>query len=133
MTEYFGDKGWYIRMMGAAKAKKRIRDMTRQFGQGLPDAFLRASTIMTRRMKLIITEKGHVVTGTLRGSLHEEVTDWRDDYIEISVGTWVHYARKIEDLPDGGYMFQAFEETRGEVLKRVELELKRIIQRNVGR
>jgi hypothetical protein len=131
--KWYGDKGWYIKMMGAAKAKKRIRDMTKQVGEEFPNAFLQGGAVIAAEAKRIITEKGHVVTGALRRSVHPEVTDWRDDYIEISVGTWLHYAKKIEDLPDGGYLFEAFERKRADALKRVERALKRVIKRNVGR
>jgi len=132
MAKWHGDKGWYVRMMGIAKAKGRIGRMTAEFGHAFPDAFVRGGAVMARRAKQIINEKGHVVSGTLMGSIHSEITDWRKEYIEVSVGTWVHYARKIEDLPDGGYLFQAFEETRTDVLKYIDNQLKRIVKRNAG-
>jgi len=133
MTQWHGSKGWYIKMMGAAKAKRRIAKMTKEIGEEFPNAFLRGGEMIAREAKIIINRKGHVVSGTLMGSIHAEVTDWREEYIEISVGTWLHYARKIENLPDGGYLFEAFEIKRNDALNTIERDLKKVIKRNVGR
>lgn len=131
MAGYAERRGWYLKMMGAARAKMRIKRMTEQVGQAFPDAFLRGGAIIAAEAKRTITRKGHVLTGALRGSIHEEVTDWRKEFIEITVGTWLEYARKIENLPDGGYLFESFERKRATVLRYIENDLRAIVRRNV--
>lgn len=126
-------KGWYLRMIGAAKARARIKRMTQEFGSELPNIFVRGGTKIQKTAQKKITEKGHVVTGNLRRSLNTQVTDYSTDRVKVAVGTWVAYAPKIENLPDGGFLFEAFDEERAEVLRYIRNRLDAVIRRNTGR
>jgi hypothetical protein len=63
-----------------------------------------------------LTSDGHVVTGTLRSSVHVvrhgDKIPIQFDENERYVGTDVEYAAKIEMLPDGGYLAHAANKQR---------------------
>lgn len=80
---------------------------------GAPRTMLGAGQIVQARAQEILTEKGHVVTGNLRRSINTQLGEVSARRVESIVGTWVIYARKIENLPDGGYLFPATEQSVG--------------------
>jgi len=75
----------------------------------------------------IITDKGHVVTGNLRGSIKASGVIDRISELVVAVGTSVSYAPQIEALPDGGYLFPAFAQKAEEVKNALRLELLKIV------
>lgn len=62
------------------------------------------------RAKEILTENQHVVTGDLRRSIKGKAKFVEKDVIEGEVGTGVLYAPYIEALPDGGFLYPAYNE-----------------------
>ena len=79
-----------------------------------PRVVLQAALIVVARAKEIITEKGHIITGSLRRSINAQV-QVNGDVVTAQVGSFMEYAEFVEDLPDGGYLFEASEQTFDEV------------------
>lgn len=108
-------------------------------GDPVARALLNGCQIIEARAKEILTEKGHVRTGTLRRSINSQVR-LRAGRLEGEVGSFVHYAPYVEALPPdgrppsigprggedpgrgkgGGYLNPAAEEKFGEVRERLE-------------
>jgi hypothetical protein len=109
-------------LRGIHQLRRRIRRIEAKLGRDAPDAFRRAAMPVESSAKQIITAKGHIKTGSLRRSIHTMITAFRRTFIEVTVGTWLHYASKIEHLADGGYLFEAFEKQRAAVIR----SLKRV-------
>ena len=90
----------------------------------LMDSKLRATSVSTMklgmlqiagRMKQIITENGHVITGNLRRSCTGDAKFVTPSVVEGTVKagdtpSGVHYAPAVEALPDGGFFYRAIEE-----------------------
>ncbi len=95
----------------------------------------KAAWIIAARATEILKEKEHWITGTLGRSVHVGNSGIKNavkrigrDILETEVGSWIEYARKIEDLPDGGYVWQAFEEKFKEVIGYIEREFKKLLK-----
>lgn len=68
----------------------------------------RAAEIINRRAKEIMTQKGHIVSGTLRRKGHVQDDETRDRIIS-TISFPPIYALSVEMLPDGGYLHPAIE------------------------
>ncbi len=90
---------------------RKDKTLLAQTKSAMPRALLGAGQIIEARAKEIITEKGHVDTGNLRRSINAQLGELTEERTEVLVGSFVVYAKKIEDLPDGGYLFEATQET----------------------
>lgn len=89
---------------------RRNEEMIKLFNDRNGPAMLRAGSVIANRAKEILTENGHIVTGTLRRSITTGITRKTRFYIVAEVGTFVEYAPYVEALPDGGYLNRAFQE-----------------------
>lgn len=108
---------------------RKMERLNRAFsGHNVANVLLRAMLIPVARAKEIITAKGHVVTGTLRRSIHAVIVDATEEEAKGQYGSFVHYAEHVEMLPDGGYLFEASERTWPEVKDYIGVEMKKIIQ-----
>jgi len=94
------------------KNNQMIADMK---GNKLAKVAMQAGFIVEARAKEIITEKGHVVTGTLKRSINTQLLEVGTYSAQVGVGTFVVYGPFIENLPDGGYLLPAAIETFPEV------------------
>lgn len=83
----------------------------------------KAASILEKRAKEILTENKHIVTGALRRSIQTIVERMVSDVILMKVGSFLDYAEYVENLPDGGYLYPAFLETKDEVLEYIVEEL----------
>jgi hypothetical protein len=94
--------------------KELLRDLT---GNALGRIMVNAGQLIEARAKEIITEKGHIVTGTLRRSINTQLqkAGVLSQRLTVEVGTAIHYAPYVEALPDGGYLFPASEQKFNEV------------------
>ena len=101
------------------KALREIRKkgdvMVKAIQSNLGRVTLNAAQIIEARAKEIITENGHIVTGTLRRSINSQLEEVTYSVARANVGTFVEYGPAIENLPDGGFLFPAFEEKAAEV------------------
>lgn len=97
--------------------QKRNVELVKTVAGGLPRTLFNACQIVEARAKEIITEKGHVVTGSLRRSINTSIQDATETRVLVEVGSFLVYAPFIEALPDGGYLFPASEETFEQVSK----------------
>jgi hypothetical protein len=80
-------------------------------------ALVRAGNLVDARAKEILTEKGHVKTGTLRRSLQTtEPQKSTDGLMFVESGSDVFYSIFVELLPDGGYLYQALREMREAII-----------------
>ena len=89
--------------------------------------FVEGSRIATRA-KVILNEKGHVVTATLLRSISVQPVVEQGGVLEVNVGTNIVYAPKIEALPDGGYLLPAFIENA----EKVQAGIQKAIDRAIG-
>ena len=85
------------------------------------------------RMKQIITDNGHVVTGNLRrsctGGAELKLGWWHiEGWVKAGdTASGVHYAPAVEALPDGGFFYRAIEEMKPIVEAGVIAKIKRIL------
>ena len=102
--------------------------------RAIPDRKLAAivwhvEMIFVKRAKEIITDKGHIITGSLRRSIRAIVKQMVAGAIEGRIGSHLHYAYYVEALPDGGYLFQALTEkwdcAMEYLTSRINAEIKR--------
>jgi hypothetical protein len=98
-----------------AAIRKKSDVMVRGIQTNLGRVTLNAAQIVEARAKEIITEKGHIVTGTLRRSINSQLEEVTYSVARANVGTFIEYGPAIENLPDGGFLFPALEETAPEV------------------
>ena len=63
---------------------------------------VQAGRIIEARSKEIITEKNHIVTGTLRRTMNTQLIPVRKGLLEVEVGNPMVYAPSVEALPDTG-------------------------------
>jgi hypothetical protein len=63
---------------------------------------VQAGRIIEARSKEIITEKNHIVTGTLRRTMNTQLLSGRKGLIEVEVGNPMVYAPAVEALPNTG-------------------------------
>ena len=80
-------------------------------------ALQNAGQLVEARAKEIITEKGHIVTGSLRRSINTQVRTQGRDQAVAEVGAFMEYAPFVEALPDGGYLNPALEQRADLVVK----------------
>lgn len=130
-----------------------LADLRRIFqSEEVQKLLFQATQIIANRAVEILKANNHVVTGTLWRSVHvgsskddhsgdealassspiliaynQAVKKIAFDVFETEVGSWVNYARTIENLPDGGYLVKAFEEKFPEVKEFIEKGLKRLL------
>ena len=97
----------------------------------LAKGMFRAGVAVQKRAQEIITEKGHVVTGNLRRSIHTEVTV-EEDKMEVQIGTNVEYAPYVEALPDGGYLFPAYWQEKDGVIADLQAVVTKVINEVKG-
>lgn len=96
------------KMLG--EMQKKIDGMKRIVKTRIGKAMVQAGELVEARAKEILTEKGHIDTGTLRRSLNTQVKVERASII-VEVGSPLIYAEPVEALPDGGYLGPAAEQT----------------------
>jgi hypothetical protein len=96
---------------------KKQEKMLVEIQSGFPRVMFQAGTIVQARAQEIITEKGHVVTGNLKRSIHTVVEIRSRTRVAAIVGTFVEYAPFVEALPDGGFMFEAAVQTSQQVVR----------------
>lgn len=119
-------KGEEKTLKGIDKMRKQMALIQKKYKSDVPNIFRNGGLIIANSSKQILTAKGHILTGTLRRSITAMITELKPDRIGVSVGTWLDYAKIIEDLPDGGYLFEAFEKQRTPVVNYIKAQLKRI-------
>lgn len=86
-----------------------------------------ATTLFISAAKIKITQKGHIITGTLRRSIRYITTSITDDIIKGKLGSHVHYAYWVENLPDGGYLLESFNEKFDTVANYIRGRLKKLL------
>lgn len=118
-------------LRGLGQAKRNIAMIKSRIGIDAANVFRRAGLIIANSAQQILTVKGHIVTGALRRSLTAQVTNVTLRGIEVSVGSDRAYAEDIEMLPDGGYLFEAFEKQRAVVIRYIGDEYKRALNRSI--
>lgn len=99
------------------KLSKQLRVMGRNISAVLPRAALRGGTVIETEAKRKIVEKGHVITGNLLRSINTQLGKVTPTEAEALIGTWVLYAKYVEALDDGGFLFEASEEKLAEALR----------------
>ena len=105
-------------------------------GSHLENACKAGALLLQNRMK----ELAPVLTGTLRRSIHTESTGGGSS-VEISVGTNVPYAKRLEfgfsgtdslgrtyNQPARPYMRPAMEQTRTQVVSEIAASLRRLLE-----
>ena len=90
-------------------------------------AMKRSASIVEKKAKEIITDKGHVKTGNLRRNIKSKAGYKGMFVIEGVIGTDVPYAPYIESLPDGGFLYPALMSSGREALIYLKGELARVI------
>lgn len=80
---------------------KRLEKMQTEVERDMAIAVVKAGTVIELRAKEILTEKGHVVTGTLRRSVNTQLGQVTSKSADAIVGTSVIYAKSVEELPVG--------------------------------
>jgi hypothetical protein len=123
-----------------AQIRERNRELLKLVSRpGVFRSAINAGQLIQARAQEIITEKGHVVIGTLRRSINTQLFLPGDapvasdqgtscekklsrvrgggfagihdaSSVIVEVGSFVEYAPCVEALPDGGFLFQASEE-----------------------
>ena len=76
---------------------------------------------------------GHVDKGTLWKSINTKATIESATKMEVEIGTHLVYARKIEKLPDGGFMYPAYLNKVDDVKKGLQRVVLDAIKRMNGR
>lgn len=109
---------------------RRVRDEIRR---SLETAVLDGLEPTVNRAREILTENGHVVTGALRDSIAASSEQVDPDTVQGVVGSDRDYAEEIENLPDGGFLFRASEETTPEMVRLAGAELERAMKRGASR
>jgi hypothetical protein len=122
----------HANLKGLNKAKRNLRQIKTRFGFETVTVFRRAGLIIADSAAQIIQAKGHVVTGALWRSQTAQVINVTTRTIEVSVGSDRPYAEFIENLPDGGYLFEACEKQRAVVLRYIESEYAKVIRRSIN-
>lgn len=95
--------------------QKKGNVMVKGIQSNLGRVTLNGAQIVEARAKEIIKEKGHVITGTLGRSINSQLEEVTYSVARANIGTFVEYGPAIENLPDGGFLFPALEETAAEV------------------
>lgn len=113
-------------LRGVKEMRKKLAGIEKKYKTDTPNIFRNAGLIIANSAKQILTAKGHILTGTLRRTISAQITKITPDYIEVSVGTWLDYAEFIENLPDGGYLFEAFEKQKQPVVDYIKKGLGKI-------
>jgi hypothetical protein len=93
------------------KLRQKNQDFLRGVRGRLPRVMINAGQLVEARAKEILTENGHVVTGNLRRSINTQIVEASESRVTVEVGTFVEYAPFVENLPDGGFLFPAAEQT----------------------
>jgi len=118
-------------LRGIRNAKKNIAALKTRFGLDIGRVFRGGGLIIANSAAQIITAKDHVLTGALWRSQTAQITNVTMRTVEVSVGTDRAYAEFIENLPDGGFLFEAFEKQRAVVLQYIQDEYKKVIDRSI--
>ena len=126
-------KGEEKTLKGVKKMRKRIAAIEKRYKSDVPNIFRNGGLIIADSAKQILTAKGHILTGALRRSISAMITELKPMRIEVSVGTWLEYAPLVEELPDGGFLFEAFEKQRAAVVSYIKRELKNAIRKETGK
>lgn len=116
---------------GLREAKQNIKRIKSAFGIEVSTVFRRAGLIIANSAAQIIQAKGHIVTGALWRSQTAQIINITRTEVEVSVGSDRSYAEFIENLPDGGFLFEAFEKQRAVVVRYINDEYKRVIDRSI--
>lgn len=90
------------------------------------DMFIQGSKVAVRA-KILLTEKGHVITGNLRRSIMVQPLIDQNGLLEINVGTNVEYAPQIEALPDGGFLLPAFIEQHESIVRGMQAAIDQVL------
>jgi hypothetical protein len=122
-------KGEEKTLKGVRKMKERLAKIQKRYKSDVPNIFRNAGLIIANSAKQILTAKGHILTGALRRSLTAMITELKPAYIEVSVGTWLEYAPLVEALPDGGYLYEAFEKQKTVVVNYIKRQLASSLRR----
>lgn len=106
-----------------------LRLVGRELQVELARAGLKGGFVMVRAAKRKITEKGHVDTGALRRDINAQIKKSMPTSVDVAVGCSLHYAKYVEALPDGGFLFEAVEESAAEAVRVTGAELEKAISR----
>jgi hypothetical protein len=113
---------------------EKQRDIVKQH-KAVPEAAVRAATtLVLRRVKLLIGKENLIDSGTYRRSVNAVVGKIANDAWQGEVGTWVEYAPYLEyrrnwfhRAPDGFKIFErAMEESFDDIIKIIMIELEKI-------
>lgn len=127
-----------IKVTGVKELKKNL--------EKLSDEFTRKLEVATRAGALIVQndakQRAPYRTGTLRRSIHTEITSRRRDSVEAQVGTNVEYARRIEygfsgedkagrryNQPPNPYLRPALDENQDKVQKEIADVFRQALRR----
>jgi hypothetical protein len=103
---------------------EKDKKLLAQTKSAMPRVLMGTGQINQARAQEIIQEKGHVDTGNLVRSINTQLGELSEERTEVLVGTFVIYAGKIENLPDGGYMFESTQQT-------MPLQIKYLVENDV--
>lgn len=109
------------------RVSKRFREFKEQMLEAARFTTHRGGEIINAQAKDNLTEKGHVVTGTLRRSGWVKDEETRHS-IRAIISFPVGYAEDVEELPDGGYLHPAIEEKTNEVYQYMQADLAEAIR-----
>ena len=99
-----------------AQFARRIRGIRGQIQKALPRAGLAGGLVIVQLAKEKLTQKRHVRSGALRRSVDEDLRSVTEAEVAVAIGSPLHYAKYVEALPDGGYLFEATEEGRARAI-----------------
>lgn len=115
MSKFSGKPEEVVRELD--KIRRRNDEMMRQLRTDTGRALQNAGQVVEARAKEIISEKGHIVTGTLRRSINTQVRREGRDRAVAEVGSFMVYAPSVEALDDGGYLNPALEQRAQQATK----------------
>lgn len=90
---------------------------------------LKAGYLIEREAVKLITEKGHVDTGRLRSSIRTISRKQGLYEVIVRVGTDVFYSVFVEALPDGGFLFPAYRNKKGEVTELLKRDIQSALKK----
>lgn len=106
----------------ADKARDRMKQKNKQLQIDIEKmgaaSLLEFGKLVRDRARKILRQKGHVDTEALLWSI-EEKADPKNPLV-VQVGSNLDYAPVIENLPDGGYLFPATEQSVQDFAKVVD-------------
>jgi hypothetical protein len=123
-----------IRVSGFDDFKKNRKILEVEFRKQLELSMNQGALLVVARAKENLAGKNapnpyrHWITGNLSRSVKASTKFISPTVLESSVGTGVHYAPYIENLPDGGFLAPALQAVYPEVVKKVYTDLRRLFR-----